>query len=251
MKDDLVLKYVHNELSPEERYAFELEMENDPFLMESVEGLQQFAATHTISQLQQVQHDLFTSINQKTTTKKASIKKINPFLLWAFAACFIGLIVTVSWHFILQGNTPNTDQLFAAYYQPLTHPDGTVRGEDNKHSEKDAIALYEKEDYFEAANLYQKLVNNNPENIKNRLFLGISYLSSNQTEKAIVVLSGIQQATEYQQDIQWYLALAYIKNKNVTAAIPLLHALSESPNYYQPKAKELVEKFDGKMASKD
>ena len=39
MDNEQIKKYLANELSPQERNAFEQEMESDPFLMEAIDGL--------------------------------------------------------------------------------------------------------------------------------------------------------------------------------------------------------------------
>jgi predicted Zn-dependent protease len=126
-----------------------------------------------------------------------------------------------------------------------------VRGENGLTAESQAIQAYEKEDYFEAVNAYQKLVSNNPDNVKNNLFLGISFLGTNQPKKAIEVLSKLTQSEAFHFDIKWYLALAYIKNKELQQAQLLLTNLAEQENYYKNDAQEILDKLDGKIASKE
>lgn len=251
MKNDLIKKYLADKLSPEERNAFEQEMENDPFLMEAIEGLSMVNGQWSMEDLYNKENELGTIIEAKLEPKqKGKIISLS-FFRYAAAACVLGIIGLFSYKLFFVSKTINEQAIYAAYFKPLTHPDATVRGENDSNDEAKAIEAYEKEDYFEAVNAYQKLVANNPDNVKNNLFLGISYLGSNQPKKAIDILSKIKEDKQFQYDVQWYLALAHIKNKEVSQAESILQVLENEQNYYQQKAKEILEKLDGKVAMKE
>ena len=65
MKNDLIKKYLTDKLSPEERNAFEQEMENDPFLMEAIEGLSMVNGKWSMEKLNALDNDLQNSIDAK------------------------------------------------------------------------------------------------------------------------------------------------------------------------------------------
>jgi len=111
--------------------------------------------------------------------------------------------------------------------------------------------LYEKEDYFGAVKMYEKLVAANPDNIKNNLFYAISLMATNQPKKAIDILSKITTSEEFHFDINWYLALAYLKSKDLQNAQVYFQIIAKDDNYYQVQAKAILEKLDGKLAVKD
>lgn len=251
MKNDLIKKYLTDKLSPEERNAFEQEMENDPFLMEAIEGLSMVNGKWSMEKLNALDNDLQNSIDAKILNpQKGKIISIS-FFRYAAAACIVGILALVSWRLISVEKSIDEQAIYASYFKPLTNPDATVRGENNDTEESKAIQAYEKEDYFEAVNAYQKLVANNPDNVKNNLFLGISYLGTNQPKKAIDILNKITTSEEFRFDIQWYLALAYIKNKELQSAQTTLSNLTKEENYYKKEAQEIIDKLDGKVAMKE
>ena len=249
MDNEQLKKYLANELSSEERNLFEQEMENDPFLMESIEGWTINDGQLTMSNLNAIENDLHSKINSKANQpKKGKVISLS-FFRYAAAACIIGVLALVSWRLIFTQKNIDEQEIYASYFKPLTNPDATVRGENDSTAESKAIQSYEKEDYFEAVKYYEKLVANNPDNVKNNLFLGISFLATNQPKKAVDILSKIITSEEFHFDIQWYLALAYLKNKEILQAQTAFSNLTKEENYYQKEAKEITDKLDGKVAS--
>ncbi|MCB0507477.1 MAG: tetratricopeptide repeat protein [Chitinophagales bacterium] len=251
MDNNKIKQYLSNQLSQEERIAFEKEMENDFFLQESMDGFKAIQNEFTVDEIEKLEQELHQLIDKKTSQQKTKNGNFNNFLKFCVAACIVGIVVLLGNAIYKNANTLNTDKIFATYYKPLTHPDGTVRGENDISDEQKAIEAYEKEDYFAAVNLYQSLVSNNPENAKNKLFLGISLLATNQETKAIEVFNSITNAETYQTDIYWYRALANIKNKDISAAEMDLQKLANSENFYQKNAQEILEKIGNKVALKD
>lgn len=250
---DNIKQYLSGKLSAEDKYAFELEMENDPFLKEAVEGFELLQAdTKSFPQSETAITDaiLVDSSKGKSVplqTNDTIARKSSSSRLLAMAAVVVG-IALVLW-FLTQSNkqqTLNTDAIYAGYFKPLTHPDALVRGENSNASP--AVEAYEKEDYFEAVNIYRKLVDVDSNNVKNKLFLGISYMSTNQPQKAIATLSTLLESQEYYHDIRWYLALAYLKTKQIDHAEKLFSQLAKEDNFYQEKAKEISDKLGTSLA---
>ena len=251
MDNEQIKKYLTNNLTAQERNAFEQEMENDPFLMEAIEGLSMVNGEWSMDAINKVEEEVNSTIDMKVhEPKKGKVISLS-FFRYAAAACIIGLLGFASFKLFFVSKQLNEQAIYASYFKPLTNPDATVRGENGLTAESQAIQAYEKEDYFEAVNAYQKLVSNNPDNVKNNLFLGISFLGTNQPKKAIEVLSKLTQSEAFHFDIKWYLALAYIKNKELQQAQLLLTNLAEQENYYKNDAQEILEKLDGKIASKE
>jgi len=249
MDNETIKKYLTHQLSPIERNAFEQEMENDPFLKDSVDGFEMMNdqwSTKSIEQLESSLHNkIDASINQP---KKGKIIMMNA-VKFATAACIVGVFSFMMYRSFFSTKL-DEEQIYASYFKPLTNIDATIRGDVDTSMEAKASQAYDKEEYFEAVNIYQKLVANNPNNVKNNLFLGISYMATNQPQKAIDVFNKITTSEEYHYDIQWYLALAYIKNKEIQNAQAALSNLTKEENYYQKEASEILEKLDGKVAVK-
>lgn len=250
MDNNTIKKYLANELSSIERNAFEQEMENDPFLKESIEGWLQDETQIPLDKINTIENDVYNSIDNSIISSK---KKKNTFVnvvKLAAAACIISIISLTVYRTFFTSKNVDEQKIYANYFKPLTNTDVIVRGENDTTIETKAAAAYEKEDYFEAVNVYQKIVANNPDNVKNNLFLGISFLATNQPKKAIEIFNNIIQSEEFHYDIRWYLALAYIKNKELQNATTILKTLTKEENYYQKDAVEILNEIDGKVALK-
>lgn len=103
------------------------------------------------------------------------------------------------------------------------------------------IEAYSRKNYALAYQLLSAL--EKPElNDELKFYLGVSALGSNHEREAIDIFTelGIERPGRYYQQIRWYLALAYWKNKDVTNAIPLLEGIEEG-QYKFAEARELIE----------
>lgn len=249
MNNELLKKYLAKELSSKERNAFEQEIENDPFLTEAIEGLTLQQQDWNQGQLQQLEKNIHADIAQKTRQKKDKKNNSLLFFKYAAAACIFGILTFISWRLFITPKPLDEQAIYASYFHPLTHPDGTVRGVNKQSDETAAIQAYEKEDYFGAVKYYEKLQKNDSTNIKNNLFLGISYLATNQAQKAIDILNKINTPSDFQFDIQWYLGLAYLKNKNKTQAQIIFIQLSKEESYYKNQSAKIADKLIEKTAS--
>ena len=79
-------------------------------------------------------------------------------------------------------------------------------------------------------------------------FLGLSYLYSEQTEKAIPLLLGISQPLNnggrFQREAQWFLALAYLKLSKNELALPLLQDLEKTNSWKSREAASLLQQIN-------
>lgn len=253
MNNELIKRYLANELSNDERYAFELEMENDPFLKDAIDGFEKSDESWTTKKLDALEENLHTQIDKKVTETESGKKVFfMQFIRYAAAACIVGIVAFATWRFAFQKTASIDEQaIYAANFKPLTNPDGIVRGENDSTLESKAADAYEKEDYFGAVNYYEKLVAANPSNVKNNLFLAISFMATNQQKKAIDLLTKITDSEEFHFDVQWYLALAYLKNKDIQNASVHFQNLTKETNYYQPQAISILDKISDKVVMKD
>jgi tetratricopeptide (TPR) repeat protein len=121
-----------------------------------------------------------------------------------------------------------------------------VRGENsvsNPLLEK-AEKAYNELDYPNAILYYKQLLNKDPNQDKYILFLGVSYLADNQTEQAIRLFNNSPYKNSmYAEDINWYLALAYIKKGDTQTAAILLQNLAKVSDYYKDQAWALYKKL--------
>ncbi len=241
-------KYLEEQLSNEEKNKLEQTYSDNPFLDEALDGLTEWKENKTISfdNLQQELDDKIDKVrNEQTTivTKKKSILRMPIFRVIAVAAAIVGILF-FSVNFLFE-KRKHSEKIYASYFKVLTHPDGVVRSDeasnDNNYTSQ-AIQYYEQENYKKAIEYYNKALEQNPNNEKNILFLGVSYLANFQPEKAIEVLKDATTTdNNYLDDRNWYLAMAYLKIKDLDNARVYFKKLSNTKSYYTENAKEIIE----------
>jgi len=103
--------------------------------------------------------------------------------------------------------------------------------------------IYQAEKYRLAAERLATVVQDFPQSLDARLFLGISqlFLNHNNTNRAIQNLELIIQANPNHAAARWYLAKGYIKENRFDAARQQLTALKkQNDSYFGPQAENLL-----------
>lgn len=138
----------------------------------------------------------------------------------------------------------NDINLFNDYYTPYPAKDLT-RGENTKSSTTDdkLLTFYRKGKYDQTISLLEDKLKNNPSDERLKIYLGNSYLNTDQEEKALLLFETFGNNSSYFYDAQWFAALTYIKTNTPEKAIPILTKLSENINLYRNKALEILNKL--------
>lgn len=162
---------------------------------------------------------------------------------YAVAAMIIGVGSLYSTWYL--SNHQKGDELFAANFSLLENNEETVRAGSNDAEiltwEQKANYDYQQQNYASAEVNYEKSLDNTPDNSKVMLFLAISYLNNDKPEKAIELLAKkIPETEKYNDDVQWYLALAYLKTNQKGTAKLLLEGLKNKKGYYGEKAEMIL-----------
>lgn len=249
-KEDLK-KYLNQELSNKEQNAFEQKMSDNLFLDEATEGLQEWkdASKKTVEELETSLNNQIDAVANSKSNEIKKVVRMPIFRIIGIAAGIIGILFFTLTY--LHNQRMSSDNLYEDYFKVLTHPDGTVRGEDSaveqSNTEK-AIVYYEQENYKKAIYHYKEAVAENPSNDKNQLFLGISYLANYEPEEAIKTFTTYDFSnSKYIYDRDWYLALAYLKTKDLQNSKILFERLSKEDSYYQNSSKDILKSLGNKV----
>ena len=112
MDNELIKKYLANELSPEERNVFEQEMENDPFLKDAIDGFEKSDESWTTKKLDALEENLHTQIDKKVTETESGKKVFfMQFIRYAAAACIVGIVAFATWRFAFQKTADSLSQV--------------------------------------------------------------------------------------------------------------------------------------------
>lgn len=138
-----------------------------------------------------------------------------------------------------------TADLYKDNFRPYLNVfEPTVRGEARDSNRSAAFKAYDKKDYAQAAALFRALLASGPD-AEALLLLGNSNLMLGNTDEAITNFTELSRSsTELSIQAKWFLSLAYLKNDNEQAALPLLKELASTDASYASKAAEILKKLE-------
>ena len=238
--------YLNQTLTPEEQTAFEKELLASTALQEEVEKHrvlhETLSDTDTLAfreKLARISQEIKEEEQQESSSGFSKYLKI--------AAAIIVLIGVSALLWIPNFAPIQKGGLYAAYYEPFPVED-TTRGEDTQDF-ADVLAAYSKGEYQKILPQLEEIVNvKQPDSLGNllsanqfNLYLGNSYMNTNQEKKAIPVFESIAKSSKYYENGQWYLALTYLKLKDKKQVISILKELVEYNGVYKDKSIKLLE----------
>lgn len=191
------------------------------------------------------------SIDDKTGNNHRGIRRqLRPLMRLAAAVLF--LLAAGIWYMNDSSTTHAATDLFSQYYTPLAIAipnEGISRGETQEYSYAlspvtEALNLYEQGDY-KAANVAFASISAEQKSEATNFYHSLSLLSNGEISAAIQLLEQLETSTEdirYVENIRWYLALAYVKDDQLSKAIPFLEALQDS-KHFQHKASNILSKL--------
>jgi tetratricopeptide (TPR) repeat protein len=223
---------------------------------ELIQGLQSEGENELLQKIQTVDKNLAQEGFFEPPKSQGSSKFIRLFL----AAASIAFILSLAWYYSMN-STLDYQQEYAAVFE---HYDNTLSkavqmelseqgfggNPDEEALQEILIAMkaYDNNEYKQAVILFQKFLEMHPKSTyqnKIELYLGLSYLESNKTEKAITHFQNLSSKESTNQAVaKWYLALTYLKAEKLKKAKATLKKLKNSDNNsYQKKANSLLQKL--------
>ncbi len=238
----------HNEIK---RKVFSQSQKSD-FEQEAADGWKEIGEDRWDSVMQNLSEKIDQTLEKQNEVRVESpivpIEK-NRWRTFSVAAAVLVLVALGVSLTLMWTQKETGEDLFLAYYKPLESPEDTYRGdegrEDAESLSRQASDAYEDLDYKRAIAFYSELHKEFPESSKYVLFLGLSYINDGNFDDAIVLFNSHQVAGEsYDEDIEWYLALAHLKKGEIQTSKILLSGIAEdSENYYSQTATELVQRI--------
>lgn len=245
--DTLIRQYLKGQLSTEDREDFDQALQQDEslknevaFVKEMQASLQAQRRAETKKMLERIalEHPVEDIKEEGKSNNKPGGNKWPPLLL---ASALLATLALLFWLFQSLPLSPEQSQaLFKNYYQPfqltgaydpqiLNNTNQAFKAYDLENPDYPTVVELLK-DYPGATNEMDIL-----------MALGIAYIETDAWGEAIKVFTIVSQDTadSYTQDGQWYLALVYLQQGNITAARPLLEDLQDH-SQYGPAAREIL-----------
>ncbi len=220
----LIEKYFSGSLNKTELLEFEKLYKNDSEFKKEVDVLKDIKIVSEKEDGNKFRNELKSFESEFLNKSKVSLKKwLNPF---SAVAAIILIIFSIQF---FSKTEINEDTLFTAYFEPSKNVSTPiVRSENEQNVTTNAFIIYSEKDYEEATILFEKAYLNS-QNSQLLFYQGNALLASGKTKEAI---DAFKQHLKFSDMLthrsHWYLALAYMKNKDLESAKKELKALINS-----------------------
>ena len=240
---ELLDAYLNGILSTKERRDFEVQMTKDRELREEMllqKDLYEVMFLHEQEekQLKKVQHaisEAHSAYHNFSTPKRR---------IWRFVGVTASILLLLG-YFMFFKTSNSMESLYAEYADWDSLPSLTERT--GSGSQLEEAAIYFKEaSYTKAISSFEVYLLKDPENPLALTYLGLSYIYSQNYDKAIETFDRLEKGTSLDRDKSyWYKAMAYLKAREKDKAIATLRRLiQDSNNYKYEVAKQLLKRLE-------
>lgn len=238
-----LIRYLDGELTTDEAALIESLLKNDATVRERYDNL--LAARDAIrlkgirEKVQSLHRQYYPFVSDEQTNETA--KLIKPYfggrvkMIASIAAVFI---VIIAGYALYEYSSTSNESVYADNFISYQLP--VLRGETSPGY---LDSLFNNSNF---SSLIKAEETKQPLSQKEEFLLGLSYLQTGETNKAIMHLQTLQkmnsESTEkyFTDESDYYLALAYIKAGNISEAESLLDKIASNPKHlYYAKAKEI------------
>lgn len=236
----LIEKYFSNRLTEAELKMFKTLYSSDIEFKKEVEFLKNIKTVSEKEEDAQFKDQLNTYESEFSSKGKVLLKKWIKPLVAVAAILLIAFCIQFFWN-----REINEETLFSNYFEPSKNVSAPiVRSEDEQNIMTNAFIIYSEKEYENALSLFEKAYAFN-KNSELLFYEGNALLALGKTNDAI---------TKFEQHLMfsdiltnrshWYLALAYLKNKDLELSKNELNALIDSGDAFKTKeAKSLLKKL--------
>lgn len=239
MKDFTQIEdYLNGSLKGEEKKKFEKKLASDSSLVKEI--VVHKAAIDIIKRNEELESKEYLQVLDEKITQEN--KRKNAVRVYGIAALLLVLIVLLV--FFSKPEEKPPELLYAEYFSHYSVDVFLKRTEKKISIEEQALRYYEDKDYESALLLFNTL---SPEKVNSyiRLSQGICYLEVEQLDSAVQSFSKvIKTQDEWSGIADWYLALAYLKNKNIKAAKSRFNKIVINESYKNKEAKKVLRDLD-------
>lgn len=244
----LIDRKINNELTEDELRNFDELLGNDPALDQEVRLYQEIDEALNETDVIDLRTNLdniyqFTQRPESTTVVRSLFRsKLHRI---AAAAFFLVLLFgSISLYFMNADKPVTNENLFRIYYQPDAAL--LIRGQSEDKMLIEGFQKYETRDYTAALELFNKILEQDPNNIPVQFYAGISSIETGKYRNALKPFNNIvnQNQNLYQDKAKWYAGLCYLKLNENDKAYDIFKEISNSNSAYKYKAKNIIKSIN-------
>lgn len=237
-KEQLLENYFSHRLTPEQEVLFHDLLERDADFKEQFNFEQDLKRIIKAKENKNLKADL--NRFESDIRQKSPAGSKGGYQTWAIAASVI-VLVGLGWLGYTNFMGTNYGELYKDNFQEYPNTVYTIsRGDTVESLEREAFAAYESGNFQTALNNFDKIL---PSDQKPYLdfYRALSYLQLNKTEEAKkLFIKSIKNDGAFVPESHWYLALAYLKEKDKENAILQLQELTLHYDFNKEKANALL-----------
>ncbi|HTL07016.1 MAG TPA: hypothetical protein VL307_02125 [Chitinophagaceae bacterium] len=249
-KEEILIDYLDNNLSPEDREKVVTLLQTDEDAQQSLDALQWSVAAireqAIVDQVQQVRASLASSAKIVALPANRSTGIVRSFTRNSMKVAAILFLLVTAGGIIKYSTTSNT----SVYMDNFSSFDiATARG----NSSDDAVELaYRKKDWKAVEDIAAAA---NEKTAKNAFLAGMAALELKDYNQAIASFSAVLQknsrATEayYQDEAEYYLAMSYLAANRGAAALPILQKIRADKDHIFYKKARAISALDLQVLS--
>lgn len=232
-------KYLNRQLSEEEEAMLEQRLQEDEAFAEEFEVAVALNASFNVEQ-----KAYWKSLREEVNTQPVNKMRSLGVRLLSVAAVLLALAVAA--YLVLRPGGIDSD-VNGYLAQRHMAPGGVVRGqnEESIKSWENIRVAYEAENFEAVAEILNSMIDTVTVNKeKYNFYLGLAELYSGASAKALPPLQAVAKADNpYQEEAQWFLSLALIKEGKRALALQQLEKIIQNNQWKANQAKQLSEKL--------
>ena len=231
-------RYVNGQLEGEELILFEQRMRDHVELAESVHVHRDVLTGIEAYFMQELKEELIKSDQQKPK------RNIKTYL--AIAASVLILVgAGVTYYLINTGGARNENQ-WMGYFEPYPNVIAPISRSSGSQPGEEAMQFYEMEQYAEAINKLNPLIEKNPDSIGLVFYRGVAYLGNHQPKQASTDFKTVIKADEkaFKEAAYWYLGISQLTLGNKAEAKNALQKVKEVGGALSHKAEEILQSIN-------
>ena len=228
LPDNDLVRYLDGEMTEGERLEFQEKLQNDSELQERLEAMA--TATEAVKyygiaqQVALVHKKVRPSVSKKAESVK--VVPIRRYVRYSLAVAASLLFIVMAWqgyNFFSLSHEEVYSEGFVDFNLPTTRSD---EADDTTA----IVSLYKSNNYDSLVKLERKV---HADTDREYLLTGLAHLKLEDPFSAIEPLETVvaMQKSSYRQDAEYYLAMAYLKNRDYDKALELMQVIQNNPNH--------------------
>jgi tetratricopeptide (TPR) repeat protein len=234
-------RYISGEMSDTEKQWFLKELDGNEKLRNEVDlrkNTDQILKKQNVISLRNKLSEIERRRNEVNSPMKDSRR---PFFI-KYAAVFAGLLLIGSL-VLLPGKKISSDEIVKQYYRAYEPPAGQRSARSIEDADFTlALEFYNTHDYNKAALIFNKVLENKPNDMQTVLLIGVANYEEKKYPEAKQSFGKVIDDNNnlYVDQARWYLALCYLITGEKEKAIQLFNQISKESGIYRNDAKKIV-----------